>query len=301
MAALVLGEQQRVRQGGEHGRRRVGVAALLDADEVVDAHAGQRGDLLPAEARGATTAGVSEADVGRLQALPARPQESTQVDVLGHLPSVPGGGPDEPGPRSTRVTAAFLAGRPPRIVLAMQTTTTSTTLPLVPGRWALDPAHSSVGFAVRHLGVAKVRGRFTAFETDVVIGTTVADTHVSATVQLASIDTGNVDRDAHCRSSDLLDVDQRPTLTFRSTALEGDGADWTLEGEVTIGDVTRPVSLAVELGGVQDFIDGSRHAGFEATGELKRTDFGIAPGMPAAMLGDVIKLQLDLELVEPTA
>jgi polyisoprenoid-binding protein YceI len=176
---------------------------------------------------------------------------------------------------------------------------TTTDLPLIPGRWALDPSHSSVGFAVRHLGVAKVRGRFTDFETEVVVGETLADTSVLATVQLASIDTGNADRDAHCRSDDLLDVANRPTLTFRSTAFSGTDEDWVLDGEVTIGEVTKPIRLAVELGGVEDFVDGTRHAGFEATGELKRTDFGVAPGMPAAMLGDVIKLQIDLELIEP--
>jgi polyisoprenoid-binding protein YceI len=182
----------------------------------------------------------------------------------------------------------------------MQTTTT--TLPLIPGRWAVDTAHASVGFAVRHLGVAKVRGRFTDFDADVVVGETLADTHVTATVQLASIDTGNVDRDAHCRADDLLDVANRPTLTFRSTAIHGEGSDWTLDGDVTIGDVTRPISLAVELGGVEDFpLGGPRHAGFEVTGELRRSDFGIAPSMPAAMLGDVIKLSIDLELLEPEA
>lgn len=176
---------------------------------------------------------------------------------------------------------------------------TTTDLPLIPGRWALDVHHTSVGFAVRHLGVAKVRGRFTDVEADVVIGETLADTTVTAVVQLASIDTGNPDRDAHCRADDLLDVAQRPTLTFRSTGISGEGEDWTLDGDVTIGGITKPISLAVELGGVEEFIDGTRHAGFEATGELKRSDFGIAPGMPAAMLGDVIKLQLDLELIEP--
>ena len=143
---------------------------------------------------------------------------------------------------------------------------TTTDLPLIPGRWALDPFHSSVGFAVRHLGVAKVRGRFTEFETDVVVGETLADTTVTAVVQLASIDTGNADRDAHCRADDLLDVANRPTLAFRSTAITGADEDWTLDGDVTIGEITRPIRLAVELGGVQDFVDGTRHAGSRPPG-----------------------------------
>jgi polyisoprenoid-binding protein YceI len=176
---------------------------------------------------------------------------------------------------------------------------TTTDLPLIPGHWALDPAHSSIGFAVRHLGVAKVRGRFTEFEADVVLGETLADTSVTATIALASIDTGNVDRDTHVRSEDFIHVEQRPTLTFRSTEVTGEGSDWALHGDVTIGDVTKPIVLAVELGGIQELPSGPRHAGFEATGELRRSDYGIAAQLPSAMLGDVIKLQLDLELLEP--
>jgi len=195
--------------------------------------------------------------------------------------------------------AAFLSGSATRTIGAMQTTTT---LPLIPGHWALDTAHASVDFAIRHLGVAKVRGRFTQFEVEVVVGDTLEDTRVNATIDLASIDTGNRDRDAHCRAQDMIDVANRPTLTFRSTRISGRGADWALEGDVTIGDVTKAIALAVELGGVEDFpMGGPRHAGFEVTGELRRTDFGIAPGLPAAVLGDVIKLSMDVELLEPEA
>lgn len=182
----------------------------------------------------------------------------------------------------------------------MTTTDTTTALPLAPGRWALDAAHSSVGFSIRHLGVSKVRGRFTAFETDVVVGDDLAGTSVTATVDLASIDTANADRDAHVRSDDIVDVAKRPTLTYRSTAVVPDGDGWRLEGEATIGDVTAPVTLAVELGGVELYpLDQRHHAGFEARGELRRSDFGIAPQLPSAMLGDVLKIELDLQLVEP--
>jgi polyisoprenoid-binding protein YceI len=180
------------------------------------------------------------------------------------------------------------------------TTNTITPLPLAAGVWAVDPAHSTVGFAVRHLGVAKVRGRFTGFEATVTIGETLADTSVTATIDLATVDTGNADRDAHVQADDIVDVANRPTIEFRSTAISGSGDDWTLEGEATIGGITKPLTLAVELGGIEAFPGGGpRHAGFEATGELRRSDYGIAPAMPAAMLGDVIKLQLDLELLEP--
>ncbi|CAL9410407.1 YceI family protein [Streptomyces sp. enrichment culture] len=171
-------------------------------------------------------------------------------------------------------------------------------LPLVPGHWALDPFHSSVNFAVRHLGIAKVRGQFTSLRAELYVGRTAEEIRVSATVDLASIDTGNPDRDAHVRAPDLLDVARRPTMTYRSTRVSGEGEDWTMEGELTIGDVTRPVTFAVEFGGLVDVpMDGSRHAGFEATGEIRRSEFGLdfAPGL----LGDVIKVQLDMQFVEP--
>lgn len=182
----------------------------------------------------------------------------------------------------------------------MTTTTTSTTLPLTAGAWALDPAHSTVGFTIRHLGVAKVRGRFDTFTADVAIGETAAASSVTATVELASVNTGNADRDAHIQAEDMVDVARRPTMTFRSTSITGDGDRWTLAGDLTIGDVTRPLALDVELGGLAEFpIDGSRHAGLTATGELRRSDFGIAPGLPAPLLGEVVRIELDLELVEP--
>ena len=108
--------------------------------------------------------------------------------------------------------------------MTTETTTPDTgTLPLAPGRWALDANHSAVGFSIRHLGVSKVRGRFTRFDVDVVVGETLADTSVTATIHLESLDTGNADRDAHVLSPDLIDVDRRPTMTFRSTAIRGPG------------------------------------------------------------------------------
>ncbi|MGI8798619.1 MAG: YceI family protein [Pseudonocardia sp.] len=186
----------------------------------------------------------------------------------------------------------------------MTTETTTTGLPLTPGRWALDTNHSSVGFTIRHLGVSKVRGRFTRFDADVVVGETFETTSVTATVEVASIDTGNADRDGHVLSPDILDVGKRPTMSFRSTRVTGAGGEFQVDGELTIGDITRPVALAVELGGIeQSFVDGHRHAGFEATAEVRRKDFGIdlalPPGVKGAILGDVVKVELDLELLEP--
>jgi polyisoprenoid-binding protein YceI len=186
----------------------------------------------------------------------------------------------------------------------MTTTPASATLPLAPGRSAVDANHSSIGFSIRHLGVSKVRGRFTRFEAEVVIGETLDTTTVSATVDVASIDTANADRDAHVLSPDLIDVAKRPTMVFRSTRVAGAGSEYQVDGDLTIGDITQPVVLAVELGGIESFPGGPRHAGFEATTEIRRKDFGIdiamPPGVSAVALGDVVRVVIDLQLLEPT-
>ncbi|MGW5865531.1 YceI family protein [Streptomyces sp. NPDC055239] len=177
-------------------------------------------------------------------------------------------------------------------------TTASGALPLPAGNWEIDPFHSAVNFTIRHLGISKVRGRFSEVTAGLVVGESAETSSVTATIDLASIDTGNKDRDAHVRAPDLLDVERRPTMAFRSTRVIGKEDEWTLEGELTIGDVTKPVTLAVEFGGVQAF-PGSprRHAGFEATGEISRKEYGLDFG--AGLLGDVVKIQLDMQFLEP--
>lgn len=186
----------------------------------------------------------------------------------------------------------------------MSTTPTTVSLPLAPGRWAVDTHHSSIAFTIRHLGVSKVRGRFTRFDADVVIGDTLDTTTVTATIDMASIDTANADRDAHVLSPDIIDVARRPTMAFRSTRVAGTGSEFQIDGELTIGDITRPTVLAVEFGGIESFPGGGpRHAGFEATTEIRRKDFGIdlamPPGVSGVVLGDVVKVELDLQLLEP--
>ncbi len=182
---------------------------------------------------------------------------------------------------------------------------TDLALPLIAGRWALDTNHSSVSFSVRHLGVSKVRGRFQRFDVDVLVGATLAESSLVATIDVSSIDTGNADRDAHVLTADILDVERRPTITFRSTSITEGGHGWLVDGDLTIGEVTRPFRLDVELGGIEEFPGSPRHAGFEATGELRRKEFGIdmalPPGVSAVALGDVVKIELDVQLLEPAA
>jgi polyisoprenoid-binding protein YceI len=178
-------------------------------------------------------------------------------------------------------------------------TTTTGSLELTPGLWTQDPAHSSVGFSIRHLGISKIRGRFTTFDVQVRVGEPIEASTVTARIGTASIDTANADRDTHVRSADILGVANRPELVFRSTSFTADGESWTLAGELTLGEATAPVTLAVEFGGIEPFPGGPRHAGFTAIGELRRSALGIAPDVPSTFLGDALRIELDLQLLEP--
>lgn len=183
--------------------------------------------------------------------------------------------------------------------------TTAHELGLLPGRWVVDPHHSAVLFSIRHLGLAKVRGRFDRFQTSLDIGPTLAETSVAATIDLASINTNNSDRDAHLRSTDFFSTDEHPEMHFISWGIQPAGEMWELQGEVTLNGRTRPLTLQVEFNGVQDFPgQNTRHAGFSATGSLRRSEFGIEfgllpIGMDTLALGDEVKIELDLEFVEP--
>ena len=179
------------------------------------------------------------------------------------------------------------------------TDTVSQTLPLKSGRWALDALHVNVGFSIGHLGVSKVRGRFGGVDAELVVGDTLADSAVNATVGMASLDTGNGDRDAHVLTGEFLDPENRPTLSFRSTGIEGDGDKWTLAGDLTIGEITKPVTFDVVFGGTASFYDGSVHAGFGATGQINRQDYGVTFGEGDGMLGDIVEVELDLEFLQP--
>src|SRR3954451_3793815 len=114
----------------------------------------------------------------------------------------------------------------------MTTTSTTGSLPLAPGRWAVDTNHSSIGFTIRHLGVSKVRGRFTRFEADVVIGETLDTTTVNATIDGASIATATAARDALVLSPDIVDVAKRPPMVSGGTGLAGAGADYQSGGDL---------------------------------------------------------------------
>jgi polyisoprenoid-binding protein YceI len=145
----------------------------------------------------------------------------------------------------------------------------------VAGRWSLDPAHTEIGFVVRHMMVSKVRGHFEKYDATIVTAPNPTDSYVEVEVDLSSIITGNDQRDAHLRSSDFFDVETGPTMTFTSTAIRADGEDFLVDGDLTIRGVTRPITLKVEIGGFGPDPYGGVRSGFSATAEINRRDFGV--------------------------
>ena len=147
---------------------------------------------------------------------------------------------------------------------------------LTPGTWTFDPAHSEVGFVVRHAGISKVRGSFHDVTADFVVAEQVEDSSIDAVIKTASIDTGNSDRDAHVHGEDFFDVEKYPEMTFESTAFNVDeNGNGTVEGNLTIKSTTKPVTLTVETFGVETDPFGNERLGFEASTTIDRTDFGV--------------------------
>jgi len=181
-------------------------------------------------------------------------------------------------------------------------TAVPTTIPgYVTGTWQIDAAHSDVSFSVRHMMVSKVKGRFAKFSGTVVTAENPLESTVTATIDASSIDTNQEQRDAHIKSADFFEVEKYPTFEFRSTAIEADGEDYLLRGDLTIKGNTRNVGLKLELGGFGPDAYGGIRAGFTATGEISRKEFGVDIQMPmdggGVVVGDKITLSLEIELV----
>ena len=178
------------------------------------------------------------------------------------------------------------------------TASTTTLNGLTTGTWVIDPTHSEVGFVARHLMVTKVRGSFADVTGTVQVADEVAQSVADVTIQTASVTTGTADRDGHLRSADFFDVENFPQITFVSTSFDGD----TLTGDLTIKDVTKPVTLDVEFNGVATDPWGNDKAAFEATGELNRTDWGLTWNANlekgGVLVSEKIKLVLDVQLAK---
>ena len=172
-----------------------------------------------------------------------------------------------------------------------------------PGTWEIDPVHSQVSFVVRHMMVSKVRGRFTKFSSTIEVAENHQDSKVEATIDAASIDTSEPNRDAHIRSADFLDVANYPVITFSALGpIHKSGTKFTLSGDLTIRGVTKPVTLEAEYLGVVTHPQMGTRMGLSATGEINKDDFGVvynaALETGGFVLGKTIRLELEVEAVK---
>ncbi len=172
----------------------------------------------------------------------------------------------------------------------------------VAGTYVLDQNHRRVGFVARHLMVSKVRGHFADATATITVAEDPLQSSVTATIQAASIATGQEQRDGHLKSADFLDVENFPTLEYRSSGVKSiDGNEFVLTGELTIKDVTVPVELNVKLEGVGRSPYGQDVFGFSATAEIDREEFGITWNVAletgGVMVGKKIKLEIEGEAI----
>ena len=171
----------------------------------------------------------------------------------------------------------------------------------IAGTWAIDPVHSEVSFVVRHMMVSKVRGRFDKFEGTFTTAENPLESTVTASVDLSTINTGQEQRDAHIRSSDFFDVENHPTMTYRSTGVRAHGDGYAVDGQLTLKGVTKDVPLALELNGFGPDPYGGTRAGFTATAEISRSDFGVSYNAAieggGVVVSDKVTIQLEIEAV----
>lgn len=181
------------------------------------------------------------------------------------------------------------------------TSTTSAT-ELIAGTWGADLTRSTAAFTIRHAGAAKAHGKIAITEATITIGTGVWDSRVTATLDAASIDTKEADRDEFVRGTELLDVANFPVLTFVSTSVTGSGSKGVVTGDLTIHGVTRTVALATKFNGTSVGPSGDLRGRFTASTELSRKDFSLkmtgGKETGGLLLGDKIKVSLDIEAVK---
>jgi polyisoprenoid-binding protein YceI len=170
--------------------------------------------------------------------------------------------------------------------------------------WTSDPAHSEIDFTIRHGGVSNVHGRFgNVVATLVYNAADVTKSTITATIDVNTVDTGVSPRDGDLKSGNFFDVTKFPTATFTSTSVVKNGNKLTVSGNFTLHGVTKPIVLDVEGPStpVENGMDHKPHSGFTATTTISRTAFGIGTNVPPALVGDEVKLTIEVEIVKQDA
>jgi polyisoprenoid-binding protein YceI len=170
------------------------------------------------------------------------------------------------------------------------------------GDYTIDPTHSSVEFVGRHLMITKVRGRFPEVSGTITIDEVPERSHVEVEIDVATLDTGNAQRDEHLRSPDFFHAEQHPSISFRSTKVEpGKAGAWAMTGDLTVRDVTRPVTLQVEFEGANASPMGDQRVAFSATAEVDREDWGltwnVALETGGVLVGKKVRIELNVQAV----
>ena len=173
------------------------------------------------------------------------------------------------------------------------------------GTWTLDNSHSEIGFTVRHAGISKVRGQFTDATATLELAEDVAQSKIAATINTASFDSGDVNRDGHVRGEDFFDVEKFPEISFVSHSIVPKGDSYELQGELTIKGVTRPVALETEFNGVAVDPFGMTRAGLSAETTISRKDFGLTWNAVleagGVLVSDKVAVNLELAFIAPAA
>jgi len=171
-------------------------------------------------------------------------------------------------------------------------------------KWVIDSIHSEVGFKVKHLVISNASGKFTSFEGTVEAAKEdFSDAKISFSADIASIHTGQEQRDGHLKSADFFDAEKFPKLSFVSSSLiPVSGSDYKLKGDFTLHGVTKPIELEVDFGGIQKDLYGQTVAGFEISGKIKRSEFGLtwsavteAGGL---VVGEDVKIHINAEIIK---
>lgn len=175
----------------------------------------------------------------------------------------------------------------------------------VAGTWKIDTTHSEVGFSVRHLAISKVKGKFDEFDATFVTGENPIDSHVTATAEVASVNTNEKNRDGHLRTGDFFAAEEFPQLNFVSKGVRVDGGDFKVDGELTMRGVTKPVTFDFEFNGFGEDHSGATRAGFSASTVVKREDFGLTWNSPlekgGMLLGSDVTITIDAQAILETA
>jgi polyisoprenoid-binding protein YceI len=169
--------------------------------------------------------------------------------------------------------------------------------------WTIDTIHSEIGFKVKHLVVSTASGKFTSFEGKLEADKEdFSDAKISFSADIDSIHTGNEQRDGHLKSPDFFDAATHPKLTFVSTAVEKDGSDLNITGDLTLKGITKSITLNAEFGGIEKSLYGQIVAGFELTAKLDRQEFGLTWGAlteaGGLVLSNDVKLVANVELIK---